>query len=68
MNGLRKYGIYIQWSFTQSQRRVKFCHLQGNGWKWRTSTLVKLTTLRRPKAACSPSFVEYRLKTSAAIL
>jgi hypothetical protein len=37
MNGLRKCGIYIQWNFTQPQRRMKFCHLQVNGWNWRTS-------------------------------
>jgi hypothetical protein len=29
-NGVRKYVIYIQWNFTQSQRRMKFCHLQVN--------------------------------------
>jgi hypothetical protein len=27
MNGLRKYGIYIQWNLIQPQRRIKFCHL-----------------------------------------
>jgi hypothetical protein len=31
MNRLRKCGIYTQWSFTQPQRRMKFCHLQVNG-------------------------------------
>jgi hypothetical protein len=31
-NGLRKCDIYTQWNFTQSQRRMKFCHLQVNGW------------------------------------
>jgi hypothetical protein len=31
MNELRKCGIYIQWNFTQPQRRMKFCHSQGNG-------------------------------------
>jgi hypothetical protein len=29
---------YIQWNFIQSQRRMKFCHLQVNGWNWRTSS------------------------------
>jgi hypothetical protein len=28
MNGLRKCGIYIEWNFTQPQKRMKFCHLQ----------------------------------------
>jgi hypothetical protein len=32
MNGSRKCGIYTQWNFTQPQRRMKFCHLQVNGW------------------------------------
>jgi hypothetical protein len=35
---IKKCGIYTQWSFTQSQRRMKFCHSQVNGWKWRTSS------------------------------
>jgi hypothetical protein len=35
MNGLRKCGIYIQWNSIQPQRRMKFCHLQVNGWNWR---------------------------------
>jgi hypothetical protein len=30
MNELRKCGIYIQWNFTQPQRRMKFCHSQVN--------------------------------------
>jgi hypothetical protein len=29
---------------------------------------VKLAKLRRPKIACSPSYVDYRLKTNAVIL
>jgi hypothetical protein len=29
---------------------------------------VKLVRLRKPKAACSPSYVDYRPKTNAAIL
>jgi hypothetical protein len=29
---------------------------------------VKLVRLRRPKAACSPSYADYRPKTNAAIL
>jgi hypothetical protein len=38
MNGLRKYGIYAQWNFTQPQRRMKFCHSLVNGWNWKTSS------------------------------
>jgi hypothetical protein len=26
-----------QWNFIQPQRRMKLCHLQVNGWNWRTS-------------------------------
>jgi hypothetical protein len=29
---------------------------------------VKLARLKRPKAACSPSYADYKLKTNAAIL
>jgi hypothetical protein len=29
---------------------------------------VKLARLRRPKTACSPSYVDYRLKTNAELL
>jgi hypothetical protein len=32
MNGLRKCDIYTQWNFIQPQRRMKFCHMQVNGW------------------------------------
>jgi hypothetical protein len=37
-NGLRKCGIYTQWSFTQPQRRMEFCHSQESDWNWRTSS------------------------------
>jgi hypothetical protein len=67
MNGLRKCGIYNQWNFTQPQRRMKFCHLQVNGWTWRTA-YAKLTRLSKPKITCSPSYVDYRPKTNAVIL
>jgi hypothetical protein len=40
MNGLRKCGIYIQWNFTQPQRRMKFCHLQVNGLNWSMSVIL----------------------------
>jgi hypothetical protein len=38
MNELRKCDIYIQWNFIWLQKRIKFCHLQVNGWNWRTSS------------------------------
>jgi hypothetical protein len=37
-SGLRKCGIYTEQNFIQPQRRMKFCHLQVNGWNWRTSS------------------------------
>jgi hypothetical protein len=47
---------------------MKFCHSQVNGWNWRTSSLAKLSRLRRPKIICSPSYVDYRPKATAVIL
>jgi hypothetical protein len=67
-NGLRKCSIYTQYNLTQPQRRTKFCHLQVNGWNWRTLSSVKLVRLRRPKIVCSPSYADYRTKTNAVIL
>jgi hypothetical protein len=29
---IKKMYIYTQWNFTQPQRKMKFCHLQINGW------------------------------------
>jgi hypothetical protein len=35
-------GIYTQQeSFIQPQRVMKFCHLQENGWNWRSSCWAK---------------------------
>jgi hypothetical protein len=44
MNGLRKCGIYTQWNFTYSQRKMKLCHLQVNVWNWRTPSSEKLVS------------------------
>jgi hypothetical protein len=33
-----KKMVFTQWNFTQSQRRMKLCYLQVNGWNWRTSS------------------------------
>jgi hypothetical protein len=59
MDGLIKYGIYMQWNFTQLKRRMKFCHLQVNEWHWKTSSYVKLKRFRRQKATYSFSYVEH---------
>jgi hypothetical protein len=67
-NGLRKCDIYTQWNSTQSQKRMKFCHSQVNGWNWRTSSYAKLVRIKRPNVAYSPSCVDYRPKTNAAML
>jgi hypothetical protein len=67
MNGPKKCGIYIQCSFTQPQRRMKFFHslvrvaLENN-------ILSKVSWPRWPKIACSPSYADYRPKTNAIIL
>jgi hypothetical protein len=62
MNGLRKCGVYIKWNTIQPQRRMKFCYLQINGWNWEHRLKWK------PKAACFPSYMEYRPNTNTAIL
>jgi hypothetical protein len=62
MNGLRKCGIYTQWNFTQSQRRMKFCHLQVNRWNWRTSS-SEVNQAQKAKVTCFLSYAEYRLET-----
>jgi hypothetical protein len=54
MTGLRKCDTYTQWNFTQPQRRMKFCHLQVNGWNWRTSSQVQLARLRGQKSHVLP--------------
>jgi hypothetical protein len=46
---------------------MKFCHLQVNGWNWRTSSQPKLVRFRRPKVSYSPSYVDYRPETNAVI-
>jgi hypothetical protein len=43
---------------------MKFYCLQGNGWNWRTLSLVKLARFRKPKAICFLSYVEYRPNTN----
>jgi hypothetical protein len=62
---LRKCGIDTQWNSIQPQRRMKFCHLQVNGWNWRTSSKAKLARLRRLKITYSSSYVDYRPETNA---
>jgi hypothetical protein len=57
-----------QWNFTQPQGKMKIFLSQVNGWKWRTSSYVKLARLRKPKAVCSLLYVEYSPKTNAQIL
>jgi hypothetical protein len=46
---------------------MKSCHLQVNGWNWRTSS-AKLTVPRRPKIVYFPSYADFRPKTNAIIL
>jgi hypothetical protein len=42
--------------------------LQVTEWNWRTSSLVKLARLRRPKPACFLSYVKNRPNTNIAVL
>jgi hypothetical protein len=51
--------------FYSATKRIKFCHLQVNGFNCRTSSEVKLARLRRPKIVCSPSYVDYSPKRNA---
>jgi hypothetical protein len=44
-----KCSIYTQWDYTQPQRRIKFCHLQVNGWNWRTS-LSEVKQIQKAKS------------------
>jgi hypothetical protein len=66
--GIKKCGSYIQWSSIQPQRRMKCCHLEMNGWNWRTSSRMKLARLRRPKAARFLLYAEHRTNINAALL
>jgi hypothetical protein len=50
--------------FYSATKKMKFCHLQVNGWNWR----ISLVRPRRPKIMCYPSCVDYRPKTNAVIL
>jgi hypothetical protein len=47
---------------------MKSYDLQINGWNWRTSFLKALARLRRPKIACSPSYVDFRSRANVAML
>jgi hypothetical protein len=60
--------FYTQWNFSQPQKGMKFCHLQVNGWNWRTSSYEKLARLRGPKLVCFPSYADFRAKTNVVIL
>jgi hypothetical protein len=40
MNGLRKCGIYVQWNFTQPQRRMKVLSFPG---KWMEAEYIILS-------------------------
>jgi hypothetical protein len=68
MNMLRKCGIHILQNFTEPESRRKICHSQVRGRNWRTSPSVKLARIRRPKATCSLSHVDYRPNINATIL
>jgi hypothetical protein len=54
--------------FYSAIKKNENCHLQVNGWNWRTSSLVKLARFRRPNVACFLSYVEYGPNTNTTIL
>jgi hypothetical protein len=47
---------------------MKSYYLQVNGWNWRTSFLVRLARLRRPKIIFSLSYVNFRPRTNTVFL
>jgi hypothetical protein len=62
-----KNVVFIYTMEFYSQRRMKFCHLQVNGWNWRPSSKVKLTSLGGQKLHVL-SNVEYIPNTNTAVL
>jgi hypothetical protein len=47
---------------------MKSYYSQANGWSQRTSFWARLARLRRPKIACSPSYVDFRSRANTAML
>jgi hypothetical protein len=68
MNGLRKCDIYTQWNFTQPQKKNEILSFAGKQKELENIILSEVSQAQRPKIACSPSYVDYRPKTNAAVL
>jgi hypothetical protein len=67
MNGLRKCGILYTMEFYSVTEKNEIVSFTGNWIELENITLSEVR-LRRPKAPCSPSYVDYRPKTNTAIL
>jgi hypothetical protein len=65
MNGLRKCGIYTH--FYLVTKKNKILSFTGK-WMELENIILSDLRLRRPRLACSSSYVDYRPKTNAAIL
>jgi hypothetical protein len=53
--------------FYSATKKKEILLFSGKWMELRTSSYMKLGRVRRPKAACSPSYADYRPKTNAAI-
>jgi hypothetical protein len=58
MNGLRKCGIYIQWSFILQQRNEMFLRV-GKWMELENSILREVRQVQKAKATCFLSYMEY---------
>jgi hypothetical protein len=65
---IKKMCYLYTMEFYLAMRRMKSYYSQINRWNWRTSFLVKLARLRRPKIVCSPSYEDFRSRANTAML
>jgi hypothetical protein len=67
LNGLRKCGIYIH-GILLSHKEDEILSFTGKWMELENIIFSEVSQLRRPKATCSPSYVDSTPKTNAAIL
>jgi hypothetical protein len=65
---IKKMWYLYTMEFYSATKKNEILSLRVSGQNWRTASYVKLSRLRRPKAACSLSYVKYRRNTITAIL